>query len=298
MITHLRIWFVLYLGFLVSVVALPLFAQTGTEQPLRNEYIVDWSASELVIRTTRRVETEGTNAPIAVHLTEREADYSLPQLLHTALRGLQRDTVDTVGSATEDLPTIAAEITRLVPDVQRSSSRRNRDLSELTVEYRLPLFPAATGLFGLHEVASPLPRNLQRVPSREFTGILVYVADPLPVHGTNRVEHLHGALFARIHDTEMNTVLEPGMLDPDHLRRWGPVGYGTDPDATAYVERIGADPLRILARGVFGTTPTDVLISPTDAARILGHPANQELLRQGRVVFIVAPEAARVQILP
>lgn len=284
--------------FFLPGLTLSVSAQEHNAQSVRNEYIVDWTASELLIRTTRPVETQGGNAPIAVHLTELEAEYSLPQLLHTALRGLQRDTADTVGSATENIPTIAAEITRLVPMVQRSSSRRSLDLSELTVEYRLPLFPAATELFGLHEVASPLPRNLQRVPSRDFTGILVYVAEPLPVHGTNRVEHLHGALFPRIYDTEMNPVLEPAMMDPKHLRRWGPVAYSTDPDAAAYEERIGADPLRILARGVFGSTPTDILISPTDAARILGRPGNLDLLRQGRVVLVVAPEAARVQIDP
>lgn len=278
--------------------AVPLSGQSLEEQTVRNEYVVDWVARELVIRTTRPVEAQGANAPVAVHLTEREADYSLPQLLNSAMRGVQRDTAETVGTATEDLPTVATEITRLVPSVQRTSLRRSSDLSELTVEYRLPLFPAATELFGLHAVASPLPQNLQRVPSRDFTGILVYVADRLPVHGTNRVEHLQGALFPRIYDTEMNLVLEPAMMNPEYLQRWGPVAYSTDPEITAYEERIGDAPLRILARGIFGTTPTDLLISTTDAARILGREANLDLLRQGRIVVVIAPESARTEIEP
>lgn len=278
--------------------AVPLSGQSLEEQTVRNEYVVDWVARELVIRTTRPVETQGANAPVSVHLTQREADYSLPQLLNRAIRGVQRDTAETVGTATEDLPTVATKITRLIPSVQRTSLRRSSDLSELTVEYRLPLFPAATELFGLHEVASPLPQNLQRVPSRDFTGILVYVADPLPVHGTNRVEHLQGALFPRIYDTEMNLVLEPAMMNPEYLQRWGPVAYSTDPETTAYEERIGDAPLRILARGIFGTTPTDLLISTTDAARVLGREANLDLLRQGRIVVVIAPESARTEIEP
>ncbi len=298
MITYPRICVALSLLLLLPTVTPHVLAQASDPQLLRNEYIVDWPAAELIIRTTRRVEAQGGNAPIAVHLTEREADYSLPQLLHTALHGLQRDTVDTVGSATEGSPSIAAEITRLVPRVRRSSSRRSRDLSELTVEYRLPLFPAATELFGLHEVASPMPRSLQRVPTREFTGIVVYVADSLPLHGTNRNALLQGALFPRIYDTEMNPVLVPGMMDPDYLHQWGPLAYSTDAQAADHAERIGNDPLRLLARGVFGTSPTDVLISTTDAARILGQPANLNLLREGRVVLVLASESARLQIQP
>ncbi|TVR90653.1 MAG: hypothetical protein EA428_07915 [Spirochaetaceae bacterium] len=298
MITYPRICVALSLLILLTAITPKVSAQASDPLLLRNEYIVDWTTAELIIRTTRKVETQGGNAPIAVHLTEREADYSLPQLLHTALHGLQRDTVDTVGSATADTPAIAAEITRLVPHVQRSSSRRSRDLSELTVEYRLPLFPAATELFGLHEVSSPLPRNLQRVPTREFTGIIVYVADSLQVHGTTRTDLLQGALFPRIYDTEMNVVLEPGMMDPDYLQQWGPVAYSTDAQPADHEERIGSDPLRILARGIFGTTATDLLISTTDAARILSQPTNLSLLREGRVVLVVAPDSARVQIQP
>ena len=298
MITHPRICVALSFVLLLPAFPLRVSGQSSENQQIRNEYIVDWTTHELIIRTTRSVESQTANAPIAVHLTEREADYSLPQLLNTALRRVQRDTADTVASATEDLSSIAAEITRLVPHVRRSSSRRSRDLSQLTVEYRLPLFPAATELFGLHEVASPFPRNLERVPSRDFTGIVVYVADLLPVHGTNRREHLQGALFPRIYDTQMTPVLDSNMMDPDYLQQWGPLAYSTDPQAAGYEDRIGDDPLRILARGVFGITPTDVLISSTDAARILGRPANLDLLREGRVVFVIASESSRTRIEP
>jgi hypothetical protein len=53
------------------------------------------------------------------------------------------------------------------------------------------------------------------------------------------------------------------------------------------LSRVGANPLRIMARGVFGETPTDPIIDIEDARIILSSEANRRLLREGRVAVVL-----------
>jgi hypothetical protein len=50
---------------------------------------------------------------------------------------------------------------------------------------------------------------------------------------------------------------------------------------------VGSNPLRIIARGVFGIDPTDPVIDRDDALLILSTENNRRLLREGRVVLVL-----------
>jgi hypothetical protein len=50
---------------------------------------------------------------------------------------------------------------------------------------------------------------------------------------------------------------------------------------------VGSNPLRILAREVFGLNPTDPVIDREDALKILSSENNRRLLREGRVVLVL-----------
>ena len=50
---------------------------------------------------------------------------------------------------------------------------------------------------------------------------------------------------------------------------------------------LGPRPLRILARGVFGVTPTDPVIDRDDALKIISTENNRRLLREGRVALVL-----------
>jgi hypothetical protein len=76
------------------------------------------------------------------------------------------------------------------------------------------------------------------------------------------------------------------MCSPEALARWGMAGYLLHPDEAAAVTRVGLFPLRVAARGVFGDTPTDIVI-PTDGARqLLTLEENRDLLREGRIAIV------------
>jgi hypothetical protein len=55
----------------------------------------------------------------------------------------------------------------------------------------------------------------------------------------------------------------------------------------ALVKRIGDNPLRIVARGLFGAVPTDPIIDRDDALLILSSEHNRQLLREGRIVIVL-----------
>jgi hypothetical protein len=90
----------------------------------------------------------------------------------------------------------------------------------------------------------------------------------------------------------MNLVFEKAMLDPSGtgtMVRYvseqavfhpGPSGLSEEAAAAA-----GERPLRIIARGVFGIRPTDLIIDRADSLLVVSSEANRRLLSQGRVVI-------------
>jgi outer membrane protein OmpA-like peptidoglycan-associated protein len=84
----------------------------------------------------------------------------------------------------------------------------------------------------------------------------------------------------------MNLLYEKNMVDPAIARESGIVEYTADADETAYEDRVGADPLRINARELFGQYRTDPVISKDDALKILSLPENRALLREGKVAIL------------
>jgi hypothetical protein len=79
-------------------------------------------------------------------------------------------------------------------------------------------------------------------------------------------------------------------MNPDQLTSRGPAVYTSDVSAAGLADRLGSRPLRILATGVFGTRPADVVLSEADALQIISSAHNRALVREGRVVIVVAPE--------
>ena len=58
-------------------------------------------------------------------------------------------------------------------------------------------------------------------------------------------------------------------------------------DDPVIASRAGDSPLRVIASAIFGSNRTNAVISADDALKILGSPANRELARQGKVVFVI-----------
>jgi len=144
----------------------------------------------------------------------------------------------------------------------------------------------------LTEPAAPL------IPVRaaDYTGIIIIADEELPIHGRNTRALAEPCLFPKIWDTDMNLIYERNMTNPalregslmvryivsDSIFR--PTPSGLDGDLAAF---LGPNPLRIIAREVFGSSPTDTVIDRADALKIVSSENNRRLLREGRVALVL-----------
>ncbi|MCG8526480.1 MAG: hypothetical protein MI748_08880, partial [Opitutales bacterium] len=83
-------------------------------------------------------------------------------------------------------------------------------------------------------------------------------------------------------------MLQQDMLHPEWIERWGVVAYTDSLDDGDWEYRVGPSPMRIMASQAFGVHPSDLIIEREDADRLLSLEHNREMLRQGRIVVILA----------
>jgi hypothetical protein len=159
--------------------------------------------------------------------------------------------------------------------------------------------PKIGALLTRHRQAVEPERPLLTSPAADYTGIIIVASGELPVHGRRGRLFVEPCLFPKIWDTNMTLVYERNMFDPGLKREKLMVNYtvsenifratpsGLDESLRALV---GSNPLRILAREVFGVSPTDPVIDREDALKILSSENNRKLLKEGRILLVLSEE--------
>jgi hypothetical protein len=263
-------------------------------QEFSSESRIDWQTNSFAVELHGRISPTSAPSASALYRLQTRLEQEFPAILFESLLPVAVDSTRTIEDAVRDDPDLASRIALLAESAERDLPRPTTDLRGVSQTYRVPLFPDISRLFVSHNVPFQMERVVRWVPTREFTGIVIYAADPLPVHGSDagsdesRRSHLVPALLPQIYDTDLRAVLEQDMVDPETLRTWGMVYYTDDTSPDAWRRRAGTQPLQIMARRVYGVIPTDIMISPEDADRILASAENRQLLREGRIVVIVA----------
>ena len=176
---------------------------------------------------------------------------------------------------------------------QRVSSSFSVDLSSVTNVYRYNIYNDLMPVLITHEYPSPVPRVLPFVPSAVFTGIVIYAADEMPLYGEEGTSLLQPSVFPVIYDENMNTVASERMSDPEFLQQWGFAAFTDKLEESAFYERIGRYPFRTTAQMIFGNNRNDIIITTEAAKRLLYNEANRRLIREGRILIILAPETGR-----
>lgn len=261
----------------------------------RADSAINWQASTLEVTLTQDADLTSGNTPARLHRAQQQIEREFASVLFTSLLPLQIDSTRTLEDAVRDRPDLAARISALAEAAERGLPRPNLEMTAVTRQYRVPIFPDLAELFIGHRIPFRLERVIHWVPTRRFSGIVIYAAEPMPHRGTGAETLLVPALLPEIFDTDLRPVLEQDMLDPHAIRRWGVVAYTEDFEEELWRHRIGPEPFRIMAREAFGVRPTDIVISREDADRILSSAENRALLREGRILVIVAPGQTTVQ---
>ncbi len=226
--------------------------------------------------------------PGARHRAERDLEAALPDLFLRFAPSLVVDSWHTLGALVQGSEAALASLSQIARRGTLEDSRMSEDLRSVHVAWSFPLFGRQGLVAGLvsHTVPLPVPRSLADAPTTRYSGLVIYAAEPLPARGTTEQRLPRPALFPRIYDTAMNLVLERLMCEPASLARWGMVAYTDDPSDPGPADRIGPNPLRVFARGVFGRNDTDLLIPAESADRLLSSEDNRRLLREGRILVV------------
>jgi hypothetical protein len=204
---------------------------------------------------------------------------------------VERVTIDSwnrVADRQAEDPELLASLQDAAWALRQKSSSLTIDLDRARAVYEYPLFGDEGLVSHLidHRRPFPIPPILGAIPTARFTGLVIYAAEAIPAHGLNEDRLPKPCLFPRIFDQEMELVLDSTMCDPAFLLRWGMIEYSSDLDLRRFSDRIGVNPMTVMARGVFGRNDTDLIIATEAARRLRASPEGRQALREGRILVI------------
>ncbi|MDR2182354.1 MAG: polymerase [Treponema sp.] len=281
---------------LLSALALPALA---AQERASITGLLEWDRMELSAVVSVNLEKAGIRFPAGRARAESLLEDEYESLIRSPLMAIQVDSAATAAQKIESGELTVHDADNAVESARRIPPSLSADLASIAGRYTLSLNQFAAE-FPRGAQPNEAPSPLVPVPAREYTGIIIIADETVPVHGRQARALPRPCLFPKIWDSEMNLVFDRGMTRPD--LEWGMVRYasresimGAAPSgiAESLAGRVGENPLRIIARGVFGIAPTDPVIHRDDALLILSNETNRRLLREGRVVIIVEKSALK-----
>lgn len=260
-------------------------AQGSLPNPVYHTY-VDWPKNRVTIDATVNVSSLGAMVPDARSKAEQKIGNDRSTMIEKSIFPIIADSYHTVGDLAGSSPRIMTALQNLITPADRQYAKLSSDLSQVTVQYRLPIFPNLGEIFVNQVKANPPSPLLSYVPTTKFSGIVIYAKGKLPVHGENKSAELVPSLFPKIWDQNMDLIASADTIDPSVLRAKGMVAFTDNTDEKPFTARVGLVPFRTVAMGVFGKHSTDIIISNEAADTILASPANIQLLTEGRILII------------
>jgi hypothetical protein len=269
-----------------------LYAQTG-----KIDGVIEWDRMELSAVVSLSLKEAGLKLPVGRSRAEVLLDDLYPALIRPVIMGLRADSSSTLGDLVKRGELGSADADNLAFRAPRVPPSLSSDLSSISARYSLSLHTVSAALKKHGRPREPLSL-LVPAGARDYTGIIIIADELLTVHGRNTAVLLEPCLFPKIWDSEMNLVYDRSMTDSDT----GMVSYVSRESVLAgtpsgldekLLLRVGANPLRIMAGGVFGAAPTDPIIYSEDARVILSTEANRRLLREGRVAIVLDRDALK-----
>ena len=250
---------------------------------------VDWYESALYVRVTAPLPTAGRNLPAAEHSVRRDIEREIAALFYEALVHLRLDSYQMMSDRIDRHDSAAADLLTAARSPQMTRVRRTADMRNVEVEYRIELFPQIARTVMQHRNPLPLPRVSSWVPTRRYTGVVIFAQGELPVHGERARAQLQPAMLPEIYDQNLTRILSHEMLDGDLARSRSIVHYAGDIDDPVVQRIAGPDPLRVNAAALFGRQFTDVIIPQWAADRLLYGEHNLALLNDARIVVVISP---------
>jgi hypothetical protein len=278
------------------ILAYPAFSQARFN--IKNS--IDWTAMELNAQTSLSLASVNIKLPGGRVNAEELIDAEYIHIIRPLILELPVDSSHTIGDLLQSGELNLSALDKLSRPAKQSPTALSSDMGYLTSSYTVSLKNIGAALAN-HTRASDIHRQLAPIKPPAYTGVIIIAADILPIHGRNSSAFIRPCLFPKIWDTDMNLIYEKKMAEPALVKNgvvkyageesiFQPTPSGMDADIEALV---GNNPLRIIARGVFGETPSDPIIDREDALLILASESNIRLLRESRVVIVLNQTALK-----
>lgn len=268
-----------------------LFSQT---------FLVEWDRMELSAVVSLNLKEAGLVLPSGRAQAEAMLEDRYPALLRKAAFSLQADSSSTIGDLVTAGEISVQEAEALSERARRVPPALSRDLSSISARYSLSL-SAISAALKRHSRPQEPPAPLVPARAKDYTGIIIIADESLPVRGRNAFAKAQPCLFPKIWDSEMNLIYERNMTETEadmalYVSRESVLASNPPGLDEKLMKRVGDNPLRIMARGVFGQSPTDLLLDREDALIILSTETNRRLLRQGKVALVLDKAALKTEI--
>ena len=275
--------------YLVTLYLLPLNLNA---QEINITGVLDWERMQFNSVITVDLQKAGIRLPAGRSQAEALLEDEMPELIRPFINEIQADSSSTVADLIN-----RGELSHaaFMEKVRRMPPSLTPDLSSIFAGYSVNLTGLSAELIR-HSRPQTIFAPLIPGSTRNYTGIIIIADEQLPVHGRSTSARVTPCLFPKIWDSDMNLVFERNMIDPAVGRARGLVRYisrdsimraapsAMNDDLTRLV---GDNPLRIMARGVFGAVPTDPVIDKDDALLVLSSENNRRLLIEGRIAIVL-----------
>ncbi|MCL1930404.1 MAG: polymerase [Treponema sp.] len=253
---------------------------------------VEWDKLEINAVVSLDMASAGLKLPNGRVQSEALIASEYVRLIRPGILNLQVDSSSIIADLVNRGEWNSYDVENIALQGRSVPSALSPDFSSLLAFYSLDIDGISAALIR-HQRPAEIPRTLNPVSARAYTGIIIIASETLPIHGMKSAALVRPCLFPKIWDAGMNLIYERNMLSPEagimvryftqqDIFAAGPSGLS--PAITAVV---GSRPLRIFARGVFGINPTDPIITNDDALLIISSEENRALLREGRVALII-----------
>ena len=256
---------------------------------------LDWERREIRAAVTLHLPSLGIRLPTGRTRAEERIAAEYPRLIQSWLLSVPVDSSATLGDLIDRGELPLSLLSEIAHSARRIPPVLSADLELMSVRYTIDLNALEAALLR-HRRPAEIERTLIPVPAAPYTGIIIIANEELPVHGRNTRALPLPCLFPKIWDTDMKLIYERSMLEAGIGQSRGMIRYASERDIFRptpsglegeLAELAGPNPLRIIARGVFGSRPTDPVIDRSDALLIIASEGNRRLLREGRVVLVL-----------
>jgi len=251
----------------------------------------DWETGlfTLTLKTPLPTDTEAT-PPKRRYLAERAAERLVQQEFVRQAGNLPVASGRSLAELMAEDPTLEAGVAQLGESLKFVSSRVDDAYTTLEMVWSVGLWDSIAPMLQEIPEPNPVPEWFQWYPSRDFSGLVIFAMGDLKWMGTGLQARWTPSVSFRLLNPRGEVIFDSTMADPQFFQKWGQAGISLSRfNEDRWRDRIGFDPLRIVARGVWGAQPGDLVLSEADWGRLLSRESNRRLLAEGRVLILYGP---------